>query len=144
MDSEAPPRVWISFDLFGATFDPASITRQLGIEPGQSHRAGDAIREDKGRWPRDRWRITIGPRATTEIGDMLSEVLDRLAPAEHALAQMLGASELEAMITCAVEPRSALTPYILFPVEVVAWAAVHDVALAVDLMLASGWSESPY
>lgn len=70
---------------------------------------------------------------------MLAELLSQLAPAEHALTRVLRANELEAMITCAVEPKSALSPYILFPVDVIAWAAQHDVALAVDLMLAGGW-----
>jgi hypothetical protein len=132
------PTVWISFDLFEASFDLRDITGQLGIEPTSAHRTGDPIKEDQGRWPRDRWRITIGPRNTIEIGNMLDELVTRLRPAEQALRGVYDANKVEAMITCAVEPQSGVTPYILFPNEVVQWAAAHDVALAVDVML---WRE---
>lgn len=136
---EALPEVWVSFDFFGATFDPDAITARLGIEPTSAHRTGDPIKEDKGRWPRDRWRITIGPKNTIEIGDMLTDLLARLAPAEGALSQVCIENRVEPMITCAVEPNSATTPYILFPENVVKWSARHDVAIAVDVML---WREN--
>lgn len=135
---EALPKVWISFDFFGASFDPEEITHQLRIKPTSSHRTGEPIKDDKGRWPRDRWRVTVGPRETVEIGGMLDELIASLRPAEGALRDAYERHKVEAMITCAVEPQSAETPYILFPQKVVQWAAAHDVSLAVDLML---WRE---
>jgi hypothetical protein len=134
-DDETLPRVWVSFDFFGAAFDPDVITAELGVEPTEHHRVGEPIRGDKGRWPRDRWRITVGPRETIEIGAMLSEVQARLARAEDALANVCAEHRVESMLTCAVEPTSAQMPYILFPNDIVRWAGDHDVAVAVDVML---------
>lgn len=66
---------------------------------------------------------------------MLSELLMRLAGTESAFDKVYANNGVEAMITCAVEPKSAITPYVLFPQEVVRWAADNNVAIAVDLML---------
>jgi hypothetical protein len=71
---------------------------------------------------------------------MLGELISRLRPAERELRHAYEANKVEAVITCAVEPRSTVTPYLLFPHEVVQWAALHDVALAVDVML---WADAP-
>jgi hypothetical protein len=136
MDEEhGLPRVWVSFDLLGASFDPDAITAQMGVEPTHAHRRGDPIREDKGRRRHDRWRVTAGPRETIEIGEMLSEVVERLAPASNVMNAVYATHDVKAMLTCAVEPRSALTPYVLFPVEIVQWAAQQGVAITTDLML---------
>jgi hypothetical protein len=137
-DDEEPPTVWVSFDLFGATFDPDAITRDLGIEPTSAHRRGDPIKDGKARWPRDRWRITIGPEQTIEIGRMLDDLLDRLRPAEQRLRVGYEKHGVESMITCTVEPTSRVTPYILFPDYVVKWSAEQGVAISVGVML---WRE---
>lgn len=132
---ETFPRVWVSFDLIGASFDPDAITAQLGVEPTSHHRIGDPIFADQGRYRDDRWRVTIGPHITVEIGPMLSELMTRMKPGETKLHQVYMQHNVEAAITCAVEPTSSVTPQILFPMDLVRWAAQHDVELAVDVML---------
>jgi hypothetical protein len=135
---QAFPEVWVSLSIMGAPFDPDAVTARLGVEPTSHHRTGDPILGDQGRRRRDRWRVTIGPRDTIEIGGMLSELLVHMAPGEDKLRQVCAELGVEATLTCAVEPKSSLTPYIFFPRDVVRWAASHDVALDIDVML---WGE---
>src|SRR4029077_5266709 len=132
------PRVWVSLTVMGSSFDPGYVTRQLGVQPALQHRRGDPMLGTQGRWRRDRWRVTIGPRDTIEIGAMLSELLAHMAPGKQKLQQVCAELGLEATLTCAVEPKSSLTPNIFFPHDVIRWAASHDVALDIDVML---WRE---
>jgi hypothetical protein len=132
---ETFPRVWVSFDFIGVSFDPDAITAQLGVEPTSRHRIGAPIFADQGRYRDDRWRVTIGPHVTVEIGSMFSELMDHMKPGETKLHQVCKQHSVEAAITCAIEPTSSVTPQILFPMDLVRWAAQYNVELAVDVML---------
>jgi hypothetical protein len=132
------PRVWVSFDLVGGSFDPATITTELRIAPTDEHRAGEEMRPGVGRWPRDRWRVTVGPVSTVEIDGMLGELVALLEPGEPHIRSVCQRFGLSAVLTCTVEPTSSLTPNVTFPPTIIAWAAAHDVAIAVDLMI---WSD---
>lgn len=105
---ETFPRVWVSFDLIGASFDPDAITAQLGVEPTSHHRTGDPIFANRGRRRHDRWRVTIGPHVTIEIGSMLSELLARMKPGEQKLRQVCAQHSVEPAITCDVRCRTNL------------------------------------
>lgn len=143
MVAEASPRVWISFDLVSrerdaTSFDPDYITGQLGIEPTQTNRVGDPIGERGGRRSFTRWRLSVGPVETIDISPMLSELMSRLQLASPRLRHLCEELGIEPTLTCAVEPKSAATPDITFPVDVVGWAAANSVSIGVDLML---WPE---
>lgn len=140
MTNEALSHVWISFDLVAlereeASFDPDYITEQLGVQPTQQNRIGDPIHEGKGRRTFVRWRISVGPVDTIKIDRMLEEVISRLRPVGDKLRTVCDEIGVEPMLTCRVEPRSAETPDITFPLAVVQWAAENNVVLAVDVML---------
>lgn len=140
MNDEALPEVWVSFDLValerdGASFDPDYVTQQLGVLPTQQNRIGDPIHEGKGRRTFTRWRISVGPVYAIKIDGMLDEVISRLRPVSDKLRAVCEEIGVEPMLICAVEPRSAQTPAITFPVEIVRWAADNRVALDVDVML---------
>lgn len=140
MDDEALPEVWVSFDLValerdGASFDSDYVTQQLGVQPTQQNRIGDPIHEGKGRRTFVRWRISVGPVYTIKIDGMLDEVISRLRPVSDKLRAVCDEIGVEPMLICAVEPRSAQTPAITFPIEIVRWAADNRVALDVDIML---------
>jgi hypothetical protein len=140
MSDESLPRVWISFDLVaresdGVTFDPDHVTQVLGIVPTQQNRTGDAIHDGKGRRTFTRWRISAGPKVTIAIDGMLDDVISRLIPVGQELRTVCDEIGVEPILTCAVEPRSAETPDITFPRDVVRWAAENNVTLAVDIML---------
>jgi hypothetical protein len=139
-ENEALPRVWVSFDFIareeaGTAFDPDYITNVLGVKPTQQNRAGDPIHKGTGRRTFTRWRISVGPIDTVAISTMLDEVVSRLSPAGHKLHTLSEEIGVEPILTCAVEPMSAMTPEITFPHAVVQWAAENNVVLAVDIML---------
>jgi hypothetical protein len=136
--NESLPNVWVSLTIMGAPFDPEYVTAQLSVEPTSHFRTGDPIVRDKGRRSRDGWRVTIGPRETIEIGTMLSELLAHMASGEQELRRVCTELGVEATLTCAVEPTSALTPAILFSPDVVRWAGDRDVTIETDIML---WRE---
>jgi hypothetical protein len=140
MSDEALPRVWVSLDLVarrsdGVVFDPNYITSALGVEPSQQNVIGEPIHGGKGRWPFTRWRVSVGPVNTIAIDGMLSEVISRLKPAGEKLRTVCDEIGLEPTLTCAVEPKSAETPDVTFPLAVVKWAAENNVILAVDIMI---------
>jgi hypothetical protein len=140
MNDEALPRVWVSFDLVArerdkVVFDPDYVTEALGVEPTQQNRAGDSIRDGEGRRTFTRWRVSVGPVETITIGTMLDEVISRLRSVGDNLRAVCDEIGVEPVLICAVEPRSAQTPAIRFPVEIVRWAADNRVALDVDIML---------
>lgn len=140
MSDEALPRVWISFDLLalergGKTFDPDYVTDMLGVEPTQQNRTGDPIHEGKGQRTFTRWRVSVGPVDTIAIDGMLDEVISRLRPAGQKLRAVCDEIGVEPTLTCAVEPMSAETPDVTFPLAVVQWAAENNVELAVDIMI---------
>jgi hypothetical protein len=140
MGDEALPRVWISFDLVArkgdkVVFDPNYITSVLGVEPSQQNVIGEPMHVGKGRWFFTRWRVSVGPVDTIAIDGMLNEVISRLEPAGDRLRTVCDEIGLEPTLTCAVEPKSAETPDVTFPLAVVQWAADNKVKLAVDIML---------
>jgi hypothetical protein len=119
---EALPIVRLSFEIFGASFDPAEVTARLGLEssapPGGGHQD-------------DLWSIALEPSETLEIDEMLSV----LAPCQDALVGIYRELDVEARLVCTVEPASALAPAVSFPAHVVRWAAEHHVELDVDLIV---------
>jgi hypothetical protein len=140
MNDEALPLVWISFDLValereGKTFNPDYVTEILGVLPTQHNRIGDSILHGKGRRTYDRWRVSVGPVETIEIEPMLDEVVGRFSDCGDRLPQVCDEIGVEPVLMCRVEPKSAETPAITFPVEIVRWAADNRVALDVDIML---------
>lgn len=137
---EALPRVWVALDLVAregdnTQFDPDHVTDMLGVEPTQRNRVGDPIHDGKGRRTFTRWRISVGPVDTISIDTMLDEVMARLRPAGEKLRAVYDEIGVEPMLTCTVEPRSARTPDVTFPLAVVKWAAENNLVLAVDIML---------
>jgi hypothetical protein len=66
---------------------------------------------------------------------MLVELLTHMAPGEQKLKQVCAEFGVNAFLTCATEPTSSLTPTILFPPNVVRWAADYNVTVGVDVML---------
>jgi hypothetical protein len=143
MSDEELPRVWVSLDLVaqeasGVTFDPDHVSTMLGVEPTQQNRTGEPIHDGKGRRTFTRWRISVGPVDTLTIEQMLGDVISRLGPASQKLRAVCDEIGVAPILTCAVEPRSAATPNITFPRDVVRWAAESDVSLAVDIMLWRG------
>ncbi len=134
MSQESLPHVWVSFTLIGDSFDPDVITAALGVRPTSHHRKGDQ-RGKTARWPRARWRVTVGPRDTIEVDAMLAELMAYMASGEREIKRVCADLGLEGTITCAVEPTSSLTPALTFPPEIVRWAADRDIAIDVDVML---------
>jgi hypothetical protein len=140
MSNEALSRVWISFDLVALererkTFDPDYVTDVLGVEPTQQNRTGDPIHKGRGRRTFTRWRISVGPVDTIAIDGMLDEVISRLRPVGRKLRAVCDEIGVEPVLTCTVEPKSAQTPDVTFPLAVVQWAAENNVRLAVDIMI---------
>jgi hypothetical protein len=131
---ESLPHVWISFTLIGDSFDPDAATAALGVSPTSCHRKGDQ-RGETARWQKARWRVTVGPRDTIEVGAMLGELMAYMPSNGQEIRQVCAELELEATVTCAVEPTSSLTPVIRFSPEVVRWAADGDVAIDIDIMI---------
>jgi hypothetical protein len=129
------PSVWLSFDLVGGPFDPDVISARLGVAPSSQHRTGDPIHLGRGRRRHDRWRVTVGPKGTLEIGEMIDELRRRLQPATSALQEVCAEFGLRPLIICAVEPTSSKTPNILFPSAFVRWAAEIRCGISVDVML---------
>jgi hypothetical protein len=75
---------------------------------------------------------------------MLNELLAHMAPGSDRMKGLCGELGLEATLTCAVEPVSAVTPFVYFPPAVVQWAADHSVAIDVDIMIwRDGDSDDP-
>jgi hypothetical protein len=135
MNSRTLPIVSVSFRFVGSSFDPADVTRRLGIEPTTHYRSGDPIQREVGRRQRDGWAVTVGPRETLEIQGMLHELRERLHVPTALVRQICTELELAAMIRCTVEPTSTLTPVLAFPADVVSWAADIDASVDVDVML---------
>jgi len=131
---ESLPHVWVSFTLIGDSFDPDTITVALDVAPTSQHRKGDQ-RGKTARWPRARWRVTVGPRDTLDIDAMLAELLAHTTSSSAEIKRICGELGLEATITCAIEPTSALAPAVRFSPEVVQWAAERNVAIDIDVMI---------
>jgi len=132
------PTVWLSFDLVGGSLDPDAVSTELGVAATSQHRAGDPIHLGKGRRRSNRWRITVGPRETENVDEMIVELLAMLEPATSKIPDVCERFGAEPFLTCAVEPVSWRTPTIKFPPTLIQWLADTGSAIAVDLML---WSE---
>jgi hypothetical protein len=72
---------------------------------------------------------------------MLTELRAYIAPGEHELRRVCAELGVEATLTCAVEPTSSLTPAMIFPPDVLRWAADYDITLDIDVMLWASDSE---
>ena len=82
---EAGDRADVTFALLkvGGTFNPVTVTRDLGIEPSISWAAGDL----RGRrvMPNARWSIESDRGRPRDAAEHLRSLLDRLEPATAAL-----------------------------------------------------------
>lgn len=134
-DSRTLPIVSMSFHFVGSSFEPAEITRRLGIEPTTGYRSGDPIQQGLGRRLRDGWVVSVGPRQTVEIASLHHELRKRLDASGALVRQICAELQLEAVIRCTVEPTSTLTPNLTFPPDLVCWAADLEAAIDIDVML---------
>jgi hypothetical protein len=130
---EKLPTVWVSLDVMDGGVDPDIITKRLGVEPTTYHRMGEARYKGRGRHTNDRWRVTVGPRETLEIGPMLSELLVRFAPGENALAPLCAELEATAIIKFTVLPGDT-TPWITFSPDLLRWAGERNITIDIDVM----------
>jgi hypothetical protein len=135
MQSESLPIVCIYFRIYGDSFDPDEVTQHLHIEPTSYFRAGDPMPPGKGHRQHDGWMVKIGPRKTLETKSMLRELRENIDAPATVIRQACSELNVEAVITCTIEPTSLITPALQFPLGFVEWVADIGASIDVDVML---------
>lgn len=133
MSSPDPPRISIYFDFCGV-FDPAEITKRLGIEPTRQFRSGEPRPSGSGHRRRDAWLIGIGPVPTFEIDDLLKQIQAAVAVSPEKIKKVSSELNIEVMVTCEVRSTNSM-PSLRFSDEFVLWTASIGAAIDVDIML---------
>ncbi len=134
MDEQELSTVWISLDILDAGVDLDVITRRLGVKPSSYHRAGEARHKGKGRWPGDRWRVTVGPRETLNIEPMLVELMERVTSGDNVLTELCADLGATAAIKCTVLPGD-IKPGMFFTADFMRWAGERGIPMEIDLIV---------
>jgi hypothetical protein len=123
----------VTFTLRGVDLDPDEVTRQLGLQPTESWRAGEPSRLVRpARFYSDNaWRLHSGLPATTDLEEQVKSLLTRLEPVWKA-AVALGKGHY-AEFSCVVYSYGGDRPAISFDNDVVRQIAELNAALDVDL-----------
>ncbi|MFI5851796.1 DUF4279 domain-containing protein [Micromonospora chalcea] len=91
-------------DADGLDFDPAHVTRLVGLEPTRVHRHGEAlgprVRRSSG------WYVDVPQRDEYDTELLLSELLDVIEPHAEGLAHAQQVLGLRAGINVVIEMRS--------------------------------------
>src|SRR5690348_6040693 len=116
-----PPQVTMYFDFYGE-FDPAEITRRLGIEATVQFKAGDPHPSGSGYRRQDRWILKASPEYTFEIDDLLKQIQAVVTVSPEEIQQVSSELNVDAVITCEVFSVSSM-PSMCFSKEFVQWAA---------------------
>jgi len=136
LSSPEPPIVTIYFDFYGE-FDPAEITKRLGIEPTGQFRAGEPRPSGLGHRRRNGWILKVDPESTFEIDELLKQIQAAVTATPEQIRQVSSELDVEAVVTCEVQATSAM-PSLWFSHELVRWAASIGAAIDVDIMLLEG------
>jgi Domain of unknown function (DUF4279) len=128
-----PPEVSIYFDFYGK-FDPAEITKRLGIEPTSWCRAGDPRLSGSGVCRRDRWILRVGPAYTFEIDDLLNQIQAVVTATPKEIKKVSSDLNINPVITCEVFSTASM-PSLCFSKEFVQWSASIGAAIEGDIML---------
>lgn len=126
-------RILAALTLTGA-FDPAEITRQIGIEPTQTARRGDSIQKTKIRHKTDVWSLSTGKQESLDLDALVRMILDQIGERAPAVAAIRAALSLDAEIACAVYVEGQ-TPAISLDRETVARIAALGASIDVDLYI---------
>lgn len=121
------------FDFYGA-FDPAEITRRLGVKPTSQFRAGEPRPTGVGSRRRDGWIIEVGAAKTFEIDDLLKQLKAAVTASPADIQKVTRELNVDAVVTCEVQSTSSM-PSLYFASEFVQWAAAVGAAIDVDIML---------
>jgi hypothetical protein len=138
MTIERLPTVRIYLCFHGEFFDPAEVTRRLGIEPTTSFRPGDPITKDgQGRRRGYGWMLKVDERETIEIDDMLRKLKEQFDVPGVVVRELCKDLNLKPVVICGVgQHESAVTtPTLFFSTTFLSWVVEMGASLDVDVIL---------
>lgn len=130
-----PPSIYACLDVSG-TFDPADVTRMLGVE-ASAHRAGELRRNGK-HWDQDSWHFSTAKEESWEWPEHLDSVLALIQPCSDDFVRFCDDRALEREVHLIAE-MTGETPIGSFSVEQVADLARFGCSLDIDLYC---WTEA--
>jgi hypothetical protein len=133
-DGRQLPVLSSSLWLGGASFDPATITNRIGVEPTISRRVGDPASLGRTQ-KRDAWGVRVGPRESLDLEPLIRELMEQLTPYTTRIRETCVEFGLKPCISCPIEPKSTLVPSIHLMPDTLAWMVSLGAPLDIDVMV---------
>jgi hypothetical protein len=136
LNSDHLPFVDLQFRFYGEDFDPAELTKRLGVSPTTEFRPGDPITEDgRGHHRRSGWFIAIDGREAIFIDEMLTELQERVTVSGATVKKTCSDIGVEAVIVCGVHlaGADAPAPALSFPVDFLEWSSEMGASINIDV-----------
>lgn len=145
------PAIGLYLRFLGGSFDPAQVTKHLGIAPTREYRAGEAIPAASPLIPatgathrHDGWLLSVGPFDTFSIDQLLLEFQEQVGMAAGKVRELCEDLNLNAVVRCGVvQPVDASTPHLNFPEQFLVWVAGMGATLEVDVILSGDSPAEP-
>lgn len=121
-----------TFTLAGVDFDPADLTRRLGILPTRTWRLGEHVGGSRIQMKFDGWMISSGRSVSLDLGTQVRSLLDQLCEVKVKITEAQRDLHLTAEVSCILYVEGE-TPSMHFDSEVL--SAIRDLQASLDFDL---------
>lgn len=122
------------FEVIGHDFEPAMLTRALGVAPTETWRIGDRTRLSGRPYKYDGWSMSSEEVESLDLQEVALPILKQLLPAAGILVEYCSRLHLEAILSCAVYVEDDQMPAISLDRETVRMLNILGASLDIDVL----------
>ncbi|KIL51485.1 hypothetical protein KP77_09970 [Jeotgalibacillus alimentarius] len=127
-------KTMIYFEITAPDLDTEAVTKQLGMTPSESYHKGDLIEDSFYHYrKRGSWSISSGYQEDLFMDESYKKVIDPLREKTALINQLRTAYDATCRIVVVSEMFNGQAPALLFPADVVQFAADVHAEIDIDL-----------
>jgi hypothetical protein len=104
----------VEFSIYGESFEPEHITRELGIMPSETYWKGDIINHGKNTRKETAWIISTGYEISNDINDQIEKILALLDDKIEILIKLKTKFSLNILFMIVIMIENKETPAMYF------------------------------
>lgn len=121
-----------SFTLTGPSFDPAEVTRRIGLEPTKTWKTGDRVQGTQILRKHSGWVWAMPREESLDLGKQIAALLEQLGPFVSRINEVRHELGLGAEISCAIYIEGQ-TPAVHFDRSVMSLASQLEAEIDLDI-----------
>jgi hypothetical protein len=113
MTDEEPPTIECVFSLAGKNFDPADVSKELGIACTNSWRQKRPWLLSREDLPHAAWELGVGPEPCLNLDDALTKLFDSIRDLTDGIREVAQRRRLKPSVVCIIRITLAVPAYVI-------------------------------